>query len=134
MAQNKTKYMRKLVLDHFLGRVNSPFPSERWLALFSDDPTDEGRLTDELTQAGYARVPIVSRLSDAILASGLISNSAQIAFAAAAEDWPEVTHAGIMDAATAGNMLYFGPAVTSRVVENGDQFKIQPGQLTIIER
>jgi hypothetical protein len=136
MAMNKTKYGRKAVLDHFFGRVSHTFPTNRWAALFSGDPTDEGLLTDELTEDGYARVEITDLMADAILGTGMIANQNDITFGPAGEDWSEITHIGIMDSATigAGNMIYFGPAVTSRVVENEDQFIIRPGQLTITER
>ena len=136
MAMNKTRYGRRAVLDHMLGRSEHPFPTGRWLALFNGDPTEIGLLDDELTEDGYARVEITDLLGDAILASGQISNAADIAFEEAGEDWSEITHAGIMDSATigAGNMIYFGPAATSRTVDAGDSFIIRTGQLTIIER
>jgi hypothetical protein len=136
MSQNKTRFGRKAVLDHFFGRINYAFPANVYLALFTDDPTDLGLLTDELTSSGYARVEISALMSDAVLASGQITNSAQILFGPAGVDWPAITHCGIMDAATigTGNMIYFGPAVTSRTVESGDSFIIRIGQLTIIEK
>lgn len=135
MAMNKTKYMRKAVLDHFLGRIAYAFPANVYAALFTADPTDDGLLTSELTQSGYARVEISEKLGDAVLASGMITNSAAITFGPSIVDWPEVTHIGIIDSATigAGNMLYHVPAVTSRTIVAGDAFNIQPGQLTITE-
>lgn len=136
MALNKTKYGRKAVLDHFFGRVAYPFPANVYLALFTDDPTDDGLLTDELTETGYARQEISDSLGNADPTSGQISNNVIITFGPATEDWPEVTHVGILDALTigTGNMVYFGAAVTSRVVDNTDSFIIKVGQLTITER
>jgi hypothetical protein len=136
MAQNKTKYGRKHVLDHFFGRIETAFPTNVYAALYTADPTDAGTLTNELTQTGYARAEISAAMGDAVLTSGQITNSADITFGPATEDWPEVTHIGIFLGTStigAGNMFYFGPAVTSRVVENNDTFVIRTGQLTIIE-
>lgn len=135
MAMNKTRYGRQHVLDHMFGRVEHAFPTEVWAALFTADPTELGTLTDEVTETGYARVEVVGLLSDADLATGVITNSALIEFGPATEDWPEITHIGFMDSATigAGNMTYYGPAVTSRLVDSGDSLKIQIGQLTIQE-
>lgn len=135
MSLNKTRYLRKKWLDHSFGRAAFTFPTNVWLALFTADPTDFGVYTNELSQLGYARVSITSLMADAVLATGQISNNAEIAFPIAGEDWPELTHAAVIDSATigAGNMLYFGPAVTARVVEVGDAFKIKVGQLTITE-
>lgn len=135
MALNKTQYLRKKVLDHALGRIAFTMPTEVWLALFSASPTDEGLFTDELSQSGYARVSITAKMTDTVLASGQSSNNTEIVFGPAGEDWPEITYAAVVDSATigAGNMLYFGAAVTSRIVESGDDFRIQIGQLTITE-
>ena len=134
MALNKTKYLRKKVLDHFFGRVEYSFPANVYAALFTADPTDEGLLTNELDEDGYARIEISALMADAVESTGSITNANDIEFGPAAEDWPEITHIGIMDASTAGNMLYFGAAATSRVVDNGDDFPIRPGQLVIRER
>lgn len=136
MSLNKTKYGRKAVLDHFFGRISYAFPTNVYAALFFGDPTDAGLLTDELTQGGYARQEISDLLGNADLTTGVISNDQLIEYGPATEDWPEITHIGIMDSATigAGNMIYFGPAVTSRTVNNTDTFDIKVGQLTIQER
>ena len=115
MSLNKTRYLRKKDLDHAFGRVAFTMPNPVYIALFSADPTDLGTLTDEVTESGYARVSITSLMADAVLATGQISNNAEIVVGPALEDWPEITHAAIMDALTAGNMLYLGPAVTARV-------------------
>jgi hypothetical protein len=136
MALNKTRYGRKAVLDHFLGRVSYAFPTNVYMGLSTSDPTELGSMAGELTETGYARIEISALMSDAVLASGQIANSAEITFGPAGEDWPEVTHGFIADSATigAGNMIYFGPAVTSRTVNSGDDFPIRVGQLTIQER
>ncbi len=136
MSMNKTRYLRKAMLDHFLGRISYAFPTNVYAALFSADPTELGTLTNELSQSGYARIEISDKLSDAVLASGVISNSLDIVFGPAGADWPEVTHIGIMDSAGlgTGNMLYHVPAITSRTVPNSDEFKIRAGQLTIQEQ
>ncbi len=136
MAMNKTRYWRKAMLDHCFCRVNSPFPAHMWMGLCSADPTELGLLSAELSQLGYARVDIAALMGDAVLGSGQIANAADITFGPAGEDWAEITHAVIVDSATigAGNVRYFGPATTSRIVENGDEFIVRIGQLTVIER
>lgn len=132
MSFNWTKYGRKVVLDHFYGRVNFPFPSGLWATLLSGDPTDAGSLTNELTDANFVRVNIVSKMSDTVLGTGIISSSADIVWPAFAADSPEITYLGLMDSSVlgSGNMIMFGAATTSRIVSAGDQFKIRAGQLT----
>lgn len=53
-----------------------------------------------------------------------IKNSAEVSFAAATADWGTVTHIGIRDAATAGNLLYFGALDNPRSILTGDRFKL----------
>jgi hypothetical protein len=137
MSFSKTKYLRKKVLDHFYGRNAYAFPSDVWLALFTADPTDDGLLTNELTNAlapGYARVALAAFLSDAGSENGTIFNSATITFTVAGSDWPEVTHGATMDAATSGNMLHFGALTSSRIIAATEAFTMTPGQLMIREQ
>lgn len=132
---NKTRYGRKVVLDHLYGRNSYAFPTDRWLALLNDDPTDLGLLTSELAQTGYARVEISDLLGDADPVTGVIVNVLDIVFPLAGADWAEFKHMGTMEIATlgAGNMIHFGPASTSRVIVTGDQLIIKAGQLRIQE-
>jgi hypothetical protein len=132
MAQNLTQYGQKVVLDHFFGRIDHPFPANVYLALFSADPGETGSLAGELTQSGYARVEISDLMGDTVLASGIISNTGRIRFGPAGVDWPEIVAVGTIETGTigAGNLISYGPPVTSRVVEEGDYFDIEIGQIT----
>lgn len=136
MAMNWTKHGRKAALDHFWGRIEYPFPANMYLMLSSVVLTDAGSLAGELSEGGYARVEATALMGDAVLATGVISNSALITFGPATEDWPEIVGVGLMDSATigAGNMLAYMPPVTSRVVPNTDAFRIRIGQLTFEQK
>lgn len=137
MSMNKTRYGRKAVLDHFLNKSEYVFPSGGvWIALFTADPTETGSMANELSQSGYARVELSQYLGAADSTTGIITNTSDFSIGPAGEDWPEVTHMGIVTSATigAGNMVYFGPLVTSRTVPENDAFLIKAGQLTIREK
>lgn len=131
MSANFTKHGRKAILDHVFGQASYAYPANVYMALFTADPTDEGLLTDELDQIGYARVEISALLGTAVEASGIISNTSRIRFGPAGEDWPEIAAIGIMDASTSGNMIAFGPPVTTRIVVEGEPFDIEIGQFTM---
>lgn len=130
-----TLYQRKAQLDHFFGRVAYPFPTAVWLALFAGDPTIHGSLDHELTHGGYERVNIISLLGDADIATGAIVNTAIIDYPPALEDWPLVSHLGLVDSPEIGegNITYFGPADAARPTPVGDRFRLNLGQLRIRE-
>jgi len=100
-----------------------------YMALFTDDPTDAGTGT-EVTGNGYARVQIDTKMAAA--SSGQIVSNADITFPTASGGaFGTITHIGIYDASTAGNLLAHGALSASRVISDGDTFQINSGSLTI---
>ena len=100
-----------------------------YVALFKSPATDAeleaGTLTNEVSGGAYARqLAGLSAPSD-----GASSNGADVTFPTATADWGTVTHAALMDAATAGNVLTFSPLDVNKVVNNGDTFKFNLGDL-----
>jgi len=45
--------------------------------------------------------------------------------------WGTITHFGIFDALTTGNLLVHGALTTSKTIDTGDVFKIASGSLTV---
>lgn len=134
MSLNKTQYLSKKILDHNFGKAAFTMPTTVYLGLFTSDPTEVGLTVGEVSGNNYARVAITSSMAAASSTGQTITNSVDITFPQATpSDWNEVTHAAVFDASTSGNMLYFGPAVTSRVIEAGEIFKILAGQLVVQE-
>ncbi len=104
-----------------------------WIALFNaatgleaNDPTAE---VDDGT--GYERVQVPHAGWDQTGSS--VENDSDIEFPVAGASWGEVTHIAIMDSGThgAGNVLYHGALTTARTVGEGDQFKVNAGDLTV---
>lgn len=88
-----------------------------YVALFTTAPTDAGGGT-EVSGGGYARVATAGVWAAASGTS--ISNSAVITFGAPTANWGVVTHVGIYDAATAGNLLGSGALTAAKTINNGD--------------
>jgi len=126
----KTDYLENKILDHVLGVAAYTAPTP-YVALFTADPGESGDTTNEVSGGGYARVDASSAFGSA--ASGSSSNSSDIAFAQATADWGTVTHVAIMDAATGGNMLYYGALSASKTVAANDTFKFEAGELKLNE-
>ena len=100
-----------------------------YLGLFTSDPTDSASGT-EVSGNNYARVQIDDKMASA--ASGAISSNANITFpAASGGDFGTITHIGIFDASTSGNLLAHGALTASKIISDGDTFQINSGSLTI---
>lgn len=121
-----SNYLEDKVLDHVFGGTTLSQPANVYLALFTAAPSDAGGGT-EVSGGAYARVAITFGASS----GGTKSNSADIDFAQATANWGTITHVGIFDAASAGNLLAHGALSASKTVNNGDTFSIPTGSLDV---
>lgn len=114
------------MIDHLLGTTSWTMITTQHLALYTDNPTAADSGT-EASGGGYARLPIGF---DAAV-SGLSDNTSLEDFGTASADIGTVTHFGIRDALTFGNLLVFGAWDTSYIVDNGDEYKVLATALDI---
>lgn len=128
-----SNYLENKVLDHVLKNTAYSQPSGLHIGLFTNTSgnaaanLEAGTLTDEVSGGSYGRQ------SGAFSAAsgGSASTSATITFPAATANWGTITHVAVMDAATSGNVLFWGAVTTSKTIETGDTFQITSGNLTI---
>jgi hypothetical protein len=125
MANNLTNYAENKVLNHILGVAAFTMPTV-YLALFTADPTEAGTGT-EVSGGAYARKAIAFTTAT----TGATSNSADVLFDTATASWGTITHVGLMDALTGGNMLWYGALSTAKTVPSGDQFKMAATKLSV---
>lgn len=118
-------YLKNKLVAHAFGGVPYTAPSTVYVALYTAAPTDGGGGT-ELSGGGYARTTATFTVTD-----NTATNDTQSEFPAATANWGVVTHGAVFDAATAGNMLGWGPLASSRDVQTDDIFRISSGDLTI---
>jgi len=95
-----------------------------YVALFTSDPGDDNTGT-EVSGGSYARQSVTF----AAPSGGATSNSGDITFPEATADWGTVSHVGIYDASTDGNLLFHGALTQAKAVYSGDQFIIKTGDL-----
>lgn len=107
-------------------------PTAIYIALFTAAPSDSGGGT-EVTGGAYARQQVTQADANwnAPGVGGLTDNVAAITFPTATANWGTVTHIGIFDAVTAGNLLFHGALTASKVVNNGDTFEFAAGDLDV---
>ena len=104
--------------------VDMTAPAAFYAALFTSDPTEMGYQTNEVSYTGYARQAVAFSYSNSSTAtSGYIYHNSQITFPTVPRgSTGTVTHVGILDAATGGNMLLFAPL--AEAVPLGDIVKL----------
>jgi hypothetical protein len=117
-------------LDHGTtsGKTSFTMPTV-YVGLYTDRyvPSDAGGGT-EVSGGSYARKSTAG--SDwAAAASGSTSNAAIITFVTASGSWGTVTHFGLFDASTAGNLLEWAALTTSKTISNGDVASFPIGNL-----
>jgi len=119
-------YLENEILDHILGTGAYTMPTTVYVGLSTGSFGDDNSGT-ELSGSGYARQSI----SFGAAASGTASNDAAVEFPAATGSWGTVSHFGIFDAASSGNLLIHGALTASKVIDTGDILKIAIGDMDI---
>lgn len=116
-----TTYMENKIIDDMLRTTAA------YVALYTAAPSDAGGGT-EVSGGSYARE--LAGLSAA--SSGLSANASAITFTTATASWGTITHLGLFDASTAGNLMMWSPLDASKAVASGDTFKINAGELDVV--
>lgn len=122
-------YLENKIIDWLLrGQVYTP-PATVYVALLTAAPADAGGGT-EVSGGSYARVAVTAALTawnatqGGATAStgtdGTTENAATVTFPAPTANWGQVTHFGIYDAASAGNLLIHAALTTPKTINNGD--------------
>ena len=132
-----SNYLENALLDHTLGEGARTFtsPATLYLALFTNTGTgtsanlEAGTLTDEISSSGTAYDRKAVNFSAAI--NGTAATDGTVTWTTATANWGTVTHVAVMDAATTGNVLFYGNLTSNKVIETGDTFQISSTNLTV---
>lgn len=124
------------LLDHFLTDAAYTPPATMYIALSSTTPTEAAGNFTEPSTGSYARVSTAA--ADWAAASGTApatkATSTTKTFPTATADWvsaANLTHFGLFDASTAGNLLAWGALTTAKPVLNGDTASFASGALVL---
>jgi len=121
-----SNYLENALINVTLRATSYTAPTTVYVALYTTDPTDADTGT-EVTGGSYARTAVTF----AAPSNGVSTNSADVTFPTCTAGWGVVTHIGLRDASTAGNLLYHTPLDTSKTIDTGDIFKISTGNLSV---
>ena len=121
-----SNYLENALINAVLRNTAYTSPTTVYVALFISDPTDADTGT-EVSGGSYARQSVTFSAPS----NGVTQNSADITFPTCTASWGTVTHLGLYDASTGGNLLFFSDLDTSKTIDTGDVFKITTGNLTV---
>jgi len=121
-----SNYLENKFLDHILGTTAYTMPTTVYVGLATATFGEDNSGT-ELTGSGYTRKSATFNAA----ASGTTDNSAAIEFPAATASWGDVSHFGIFDASTGGNLLIHGAFSSTKTIAQGDILKINTGDLDV---
>jgi len=130
-----SNYAEQGVLNALLRGQALPTPATASLrlALFTADPTDAGNLNEVPASATwYARTLTGTWSTPAVAGtSHQVVNNASITFNAVTVNPVTVTHIGVFDAATDGNMIFSAPLQSAKTLQVGDVLSFAPNTLVL---
>lgn len=120
-----SNYLENKLLDHVLRNTSYTSPTTVYVGLYTSNP-DEGNTGTEVSGGSYAR----QSLSVTTASGGIVTSSEDVTFPQATGSWGTISHIGLLDALTSGNLLMYTALTTSKDIESGDVLKIATGSLT----
>lgn len=115
-------YLEVQLRAHIFRTASFTKPSALYISLHTANPADDASGT-EVSGGSYARVqrdPLDANWTAPSATAGLTDNAAPITFPSPTANWGSVTHFGIWDASTSGNLLIYGALTTAKTINNGD--------------
>lgn len=135
-------YLENKLIDQIFRGQSAPTTTTLYVGLLTAAPSDSGGGT-EVSGGSYARVAVSSSLSNwagtqsagstvaSSGSSGQTSNNGAITFPTPTAGWGTVTHFGIYDASSGGNLLFFGALTIAKTVNQADTVTFPAASLSI---
>lgn len=102
-------------------------PSSFYVALFTSNPAEDASGTEVSTSGtAYARQSVTFSVS-----GNTATNTAAIEFPTATASYGTVTHVGVFDASSAGNLIAYAALTTSKAIDTGDVLRLPANDLDV---
>ena len=121
-----TNFLETEILDHVFAGAAYTAPATKYLALFTAISDGEAGSVTELSGSAYARQTVAFTTS-----GNTTSNNAAVEFPTATGSWGTVTHVGVYDASSSGNLMAYATLSSSKAIATGDVFRVPSGDLDI---
>ena len=123
MANGISDYLENELLDQVFKNAAAPAVTAVYVSLHTADPGDTG--ASEVTGGSYIRKVATFDVA----ASGATANSGNITWTGMPA--VTVTHVACWDAESSGNCLWSGALTAQKVLNSGDSFQINTGDLDV---
>ena len=120
-----TNFLETEILDHVFAGSAYTAPGTLYLALYTAAPGETGGGT-EVSGGAYARQSVSFTTT-----GNTTSNSAAVEYPTATASFGTVTHVGVFDASTGGNLMAYAALSSSKTIDTGDVFRVPAGDLDI---
>ena len=127
---NVSNFLATALLNQVFRNTSYTRPSSVYVALYTSDPTAADTGT-EVLGGSYARQAVTLTAPAVVGGKQTIKNTADIVFPIATADWGNVSHVGIRDSVTGGNLLYYGPWSAARTILSGDRPRVLQDSLVL---
>jgi len=115
------------VLNYVFTTSSVTRPTAWYLALFTSNPAEDASGTEVSTSGtAYTRKAVTFTVS-----GNTASNSAEIEFPTATASFGTVTHVGVFDASSSGNLIAYAALSTSKTIDTGDVMRIPASDFDI---
>ena len=125
-----TNYAENKIADALFRAQSLGAPATWHVGLFTATPSDTGGGT-EVSGGSYARVSVTAGLTAfngthgtttgaSSGTGGTVTNAASWTFPSPTANWGSITHWGLFDAPSSGNLWVYGALTTGKTVNNGD--------------
>ena len=121
-----SNFLETEILDHVFAGAAYTAPTTKYLALFTALADGEAGSVTEVTGGGYARQTVAFTTS-----GNTTSNNAAVEFPTATANYGTVTHVGVYDASSSGNLMAYAALSSNKTIETGDVFRVPSGDLGI---
>jgi len=121
-------YAENLLMNWMMTTDSVTRPTAWYVALYTAAPSDSGGGT-EVSGNGYSRQALT--VGTASGTGGTTSNTSNITFTAAGGNWGTITHIGIHDASSGGNLLWHGAMSASKTIADGDTLQFNTGNIDL---
>lgn len=135
-------FLENALVDQLFRGQSAPSTGTLYVGLLTSAPSDSGG-GSEVSGNNYARVSVASSLANwagtqgagttvaSSGTSGQTSNNGAITFPTPSGTWGTVTHFGIYDAASSGNLLFYGALTIAKTINQSDTVTFPAGSLSI---
>lgn len=137
-----SNYLENKIIDQLFRGQAYTFPSTLYVGLFNAAPSDTGGGT-EVSGNNYNRAAVVASLANfagtqgvgttaaSDGATGTTSNNNAVTFTTPSGTWNTVVAFGVFDAATGGNLMFYGTLAISKTINEGDTVTFPAASLSV---